>query len=367
VSFFDEGDESGRPRPRRPAGGLAAPPDPQTARIRQGVAAGVILLVVILLVVGIRGCLNSQKKRSLRDYNREVASLVQESDDQVSKPFFEAMSGGAAAGGDPINLQTQVNQVRVVSEDLVRRARRLDVPDDMKPAQSNLLLVLELRRDGLRNIAEKLRSAQGTGTGAEQAVRQIAGQMMQFLASDVIYSQRVVPYIKEGLDRNDITGQTIATSQFLPTIDWLSDQQVAQRLGAQVTGGRRPSGPVAPGSHGHGLSSVTVGGNELSTDSANRIPASPNLTFTVNFENQAENDERNVTVRVSIGGAGAAITGQATVPNSQAGESSTVDVPLRQAPPVGRPVEITVEVVPVPGEEDSNNNRQAYPAVFTQG
>ena len=61
---------------------MAAPPDPQTARIRQGVAAGVILLVLILLVVGVRGCLNSAKKRSLRDYNRDVSSLVQESDDQ---------------------------------------------------------------------------------------------------------------------------------------------------------------------------------------------------------------------------------------------------------------------------------------------
>jgi hypothetical protein len=77
LSFF-EGDEPRRPRPRRPAGGLAAaaPPDPQTARIRQGVAAGVILLVVILLVVGIRGCLSSQKKRSLREYNRAALQRV---------------------------------------------------------------------------------------------------------------------------------------------------------------------------------------------------------------------------------------------------------------------------------------------------
>src|SRR5205807_6345071 len=84
LSFFEEGGETRRPRPRRPArGGVAAPPDQQTARVRQGVAAGVILLVVILLVVGIRGCLNSAKKRSLREYNDNVRSLVQESDDQV--------------------------------------------------------------------------------------------------------------------------------------------------------------------------------------------------------------------------------------------------------------------------------------------
>ena len=118
MSFFEEGGQARRPRPRRPAGGgggVAAPPDPQTARIRQGVAAGVILVVIILLVVGIRGCMNSAKLNSLREYNSNVRSLVQESDDQAGKPFFEALSGGAAASGDTANLETQVNQLRIVN------------------------------------------------------------------------------------------------------------------------------------------------------------------------------------------------------------------------------------------------------------
>ena len=170
LSFFDEGDEPRRPRPRRPAGGVAAPPDPHTARIRQGVAAGVILLVVILLVVGIKGCLNSAKKRSMRDYNRDVSALVQESDDQVSKPFFEALSGGGAASGDTVNLATQVNQLKIVAEDLVKRARKLDAPDDMKPAQRYLLDVLEFRADALKKIADKIPTAQSTGNASETAV-----------------------------------------------------------------------------------------------------------------------------------------------------------------------------------------------------
>jgi hypothetical protein len=367
VSFFDEGDEPRRPRPRRPAGGgVAAPPDPQTARIRQGVAAGVILLIVILLVVGIRGCLESAKKRSLRDYNRDVSSLVQESDDQVSKPFFEALSGSGAASGDSVNLATQVNQLKIVSEDLVKRARDLDAPDDMKPAQRYLVDVLEFRADALRKIADKIPTAQSSGTQSEAAVRQITGQMMQFLTSDVIYSQRVAPYIKEALDDNEITGQTIATSQFLPSIDWLDESNVASRLGATAPASTRRRGPPAPGSHGHGLASVSVGGTELTSEEANRIQASPNLTFTVNFENQAENDEQGVVVKVEITGAGSPIRAQTTVPQTQASSSATAEVPLRRSPPVGQPVEIKVTVDPVPGEADSSNNTQTYPALFTR-
>jgi len=367
LSFFDEGDEPRRPRPRRPAGGgVAAPPDPQTARIRQGVALGVGLLIVILLVVGIKGCLNSAKKRSLRDYNRDVSSLVQESDDQVSKPFFEAMSGSGAASGDSVNLATQVNQLKIVAEDLVKRAQKLNTPDDMKPAQSNLLQVLEFRSEALQKIADKIPTAQSTGNASGTAVAQITGQMMKFLASDVIYSQRVAPYIKKALDDNDITGQTIAQSQFLPSIDWLNEEEVATRLGAQAPAGAKKRGPPAPGSHGHGLTSTSVNGTELTTDSANHITASPNLTFTVNFENQAENDETNVGVQVEITGAGAPIKATATVPSTTAGSSATAEVPLRRTPPINKPVEIKVTVQPVPGEADSSNNTQTYPAIFEQ-
>jgi hypothetical protein len=324
----------------------------------------VILLVVILMVVGIKGCLSSAKKRHLRDYNRDVASLVQQSDDQVAKPFFEALSGGGAAAGDSVNLATQVNQLKISSEDLVKQARKLDPPDDMKPAQRYLVDVLSLRAEALQKIADKIPTAQSSGTASETAVKQITGQMLKFSASDVLYSQRVVPYIKRALDKNDIAGQTIPASQFLPSIDWLSEEEVATRLGATAPSGSRRRGPPAPGTHGQALSSTSVNGSELTTDTANHIPASPNLTFTVNFENQGENDETAVVVRVEITGAGAPIRAQATVPTSSAGSTATAEVPLRKTPPVGKPVQIKVTVDPVPGEVDPSNNSKTYPGIF---
>lgn len=369
MSFFEEGDEPRRtPRPRQPAGGAGLTVDQQTMRVRQGVAVGVGLLVVILLVVGIKGCLNSAKERSLRDYNRAVSGLIQESDNQVSKPFFDQLSGQAAAGtaGSPLNLETQVNQLRVVSEDLVKRARGLDVPGDVRPAQGSLLLVLELRRDALKKIASKLSSAQGSGSGAQTAVSQITGQMEAFLASDVIYSQRVIPYIKKALDDNSIGGQTIATSQFLPSISWLDESTVAQKLGASVTGAK-PTGPVAPGSHGHALSSVSVGDTTLDSGSANRIPASASLTFNVKVANQGENNESNVVVKVSITGSGKPVNAQATIPQTSAGAEADVQVPLKQAPPIGVPVTINISIDPVPGEKTTDNNKESYPALFTRG
>ena len=345
---------------------MAAPPDPQTARIRQGVALGVGLLVVILLVVGVRGCLNSAKKRGLRDYNRDVSSVIQRSDNQVSKPFFEALSGSSAAAGDTANLATQVNQLKITADELVDQAEKFDVPDDMKSAQSSLLLVLQFRAEALQKIADKIPTAQGSGNASETAVQQITGQMLKFAASDVLYSQRVVPYIKRALDKNDITGQTIPSSQFLPSIDWLQETEVATRLGATAPSGSRRRGPPAPGTHGQALTSTSVNGSDLNPDEANRIQASPNTTFTVTFENQGENDEQGVIVRVEISGAGAPIRAQTTVPTTSAGSSATAEVPLRRTPPIGQPVEITVTVEAVPGEVDPSNNSRKYPAIFTR-
>ena len=77
-------------------------------------------------------------------------------------------------------------------------------------------------------------------------MNQITGQMQAFVASDVIYSQQVVPRIKKALDKNDIGGQTIAQSRFLPNpLEWLDANKVAASLGAAAGGGarRRPASP----------------------------------------------------------------------------------------------------------------------------
>jgi hypothetical protein len=370
LSFFDEGDEPARPaRPRSQQSTGAAPPasrDQQTLMVRRGVAAGVVLLVLILLVVGIRGCLNSQKKQSLKDYNRNVGALVQESD-QVSQKLFGKLSatGGATntatQGTATLNAEQDINQVRVDADDLVRRASSQDTPGDMSKAQQTFLLALTLRRDAIRKVAVKLQTARGA-SGADAAVDQIAGQMQAFLASDVVYSQRVVPYIKKALDSAGVTGQTIATSQSLPDLGWLDPAQVAKRIGAITSSANQ--GPAAPGSHGHQLESVTVAGTTLKQGSGNKVSGSSPV-FTVKFVNQGENDESNVLVKISISGSGNPITVTKPVASSPAGAESSVEIPLGQAPPLNTPVTVTAEVQPVPGESDASNNKQSYQVLFS--
>ena len=372
MSFFDEGDEptqvSGRsrrqPRPRRPATasrGRSGPPDRQTLLLRQAAAVGLALLVLILLIFGVRSCANSRKENAMKDYNRNVTAVISDSDSQVGKPFFRLMNNGAREADQ---LRVQVNQLRLAADEDVKRAKGFDVPDAMKPAQDNLLLALNLRAEALRKIADQIPRAQGRGQPSEDAIAKIAGQMQQFLASDVIYKVRAAPFIKQALDDEGISGQTIASSQFLPDVAWLDASKVADGLGRSAGG--TSSATAAPGLHGHGITSVSVGGTTLApSPGINRVPAgSGGPTFTVKFANQGDNDERNVHVTIRVSGAGKPISETKTIGQTKSRSDATVAIPLGQAPPVGQAVTVEASIAAVPGEKNTDNNKQSYTVIF---
>jgi len=335
--------------------------------VRRALAIGGFVLLLILLFVAVRSCAGSRKENALKDYNREVSSIVRESDTQVSRPFFQLL--GQAGDESPQDLQINISGYRVQAEAQLKQARGLDVPSEMEAAQRSLLIALEFRRDGLGFIAGRIRTALGDqGESANDAIVQIAGQMQAFLASDVVYRARVAPLIKRALDTAEIGGQRIAQSQFLRGIEWLSEKTVAARLGQQLSGGgSRKSGQPAPGLHGTGLDSVTVGDTKLSPDAPNRIPAAADTTFVVSFANQGENDEFDVRVVLRVEGGPKPIRVTRTVDTVARGQTATASLALGQKPPTGTAVTVNVEVAKVPGEEKVDNNKASYDVLFTQG
>ena len=351
------------------ATGAGPPSDPQQLFVRRAVALGVIILLVVVLALVFKGCLDSRKEQALKDYNRDVASLVQEADANADE-FFQSLT---TPGSSSTDVQSQINQLRLRAKAQTRQAENLSVPDDMKPPQRNLLLALGLIEEATGRTADKIPSALSTDSAtAEPAVLAIAGEMRAFLAADVVYLRRTVALIKQVLDDQSIGGQTIQESSFLPNDGWLDAPTVARRIHADAgrgAGAEASSTPLAPGTHGHGLLAVSVGDTTLTTgtNAANRLPAGSNVTFNVKFANQGENPEADVRVRVVISGGGKNITRQRTVDQTTAGAEATVAIPLGQAPPIGVGVKIKVEVRKVRGEMNTTNNSAEYPAIFTRG
>jgi len=374
LSSFDEGEAPAgtrRSRPRRPAGADDEPPDQRTLYVRRAIALGVGVLVFILLVVLVRGCLSSRADRALRDYNRDVTGIASESR-ETTAAFFDVL--GQQGAGRAVDQEAELNQLRVQAEREVRRARGFDVPGDMQPAHRTLLLALDFRAESIAKVARNLTAAkEGEDPTAEQATARIAGQMQALLASDVIYVQRVAPFIRQALSDNEISGQTVYDEKVVVDGGWLNARTVASRIGGQSgggsgSGGSSSSGDPAPGLHGHGLTSVAVGETRLQPSPApNRVPAAASVAFDVAFANQGDNPEEGVRVRVRVqpAGGGRAIAVNRTVDQTRAGAEASVSVPLGQAPPAGAAT-VTVEIVRVPGEEKVDNNRQQYAVNFTR-
>ncbi len=365
MSFFDDVDEPPAatrtsPRRRRPSGGGRRPPSEQQAiQIRRAVLIGVVVVVLILIVLGIHSCQISARNSSLKNYNNSVGSLIKQSND-TGQHLFQLLGG--AASSNISGLTNSINEARVSADSQLSQAKSLSVPDEMKAAQTDVLLALTMRRDGIANIASNIQRALGTSSSAD-AVKTIAAEMARLYASDAVYKDYATHEIftalhSAGIGVGGTNGQTIESGQFVPDIEWLSPDFVATRLHVRLPGSNKKP---APGLHGHSLDSVTVAGNTLQTGSTNTITASPAPTFTLHFTNGGQNTETNVVCKVTV--SGSSDTGQTIVPQTTAGQSTTCDVKLGSAPTAGS-AQVTATIEPVPGEKNTKNNSLTFPVTF---
>jgi hypothetical protein len=326
--------------------------------VRRRVAAGVAVVLLIVIILIVNGCLKSQKTQALKDYNRSVSQIVRESDERVSGPLFSVLTG--AGGNSALKVELQIDQSRIQARNIAARAKGLSVPGDMTAAQRDLLLVLDLRVEGLIKVAALTPTALG-GKG-KQASTQIAGDMEIFLASDVIYSQRVAPLIQQTLASDGITGLSTATSRFLPNLGWLEPTTVLARISGQASSAAQ-NGPVT-GNHGSALKGVSVGANTLETEpTLNHIGGGSNPTFAVQAENSGEFPETSVKVDVTVTAGGKQFKASHVIEKTEPGKTVSVDIPVTGVP-LGVASKIQVNIQGVPGENDLENNKSTYLAIF---
>ncbi|HEX2070831.1 MAG TPA: hypothetical protein VHF90_04180 [Thermoleophilaceae bacterium] len=330
--------------------------------VRRSLALGAGLLVLILLVFGVRGCLDSRKEAAINDWVRDVDALMKQSNGE-SEALFDQLGGG---GGTDVDVENALNSFRIQSAQLVDQANGLDHPGELDRAQGELVETLTFRAEGIAQIADALPSALTDGEQAEGAARRIADAMQLFVTSDQIYVKRVLPALDEVLEQEGLS-QTLTESTFLTDLSWLDPAEVADRLsGIASGGGEEGDEEAAPGLHGNGLGSVTLGGQTLVAGGSTSVTATGDLSFEVQVLNQGENTETDVTVTATVGSGADEIVAEGVIDTIAAGESQTVTIPLEETPPTGQAVPITIEIELVPGEDEAvGNNIGEFSAIFT--
>ncbi len=319
--------------------------------LRRGLALGGGLLLLILIVLGVKGCLDARANRALSDYARDVTQIVEETE-QTSKTFF-----GKLADPGPLSVTEFVTEVNASSSAMDNYASRVDglsAPGDMGNAQNALELTYELRADAMAEISSSVRTALAD-EGAAKATAKIARQMQKLLAADVIYETVARPEIDGVLEANGIDDSDVPKSTFLPDgTKWLDESTVSAALGG-ISG----SSSSTSGVHGLELGGVSIAGAELGEEAVTISSAeeeTPEVEVLV--ENQGESTESDVGVTVSYEGQEL----EDSIETIGAGEAAAISIPL--VPPPSGEVTLEVSVEAVPGELITTNNEESYSVIF---
>jgi hypothetical protein len=361
LSFLDEPDEPVRPRRRPPRGSSV---DRQTLMARRGIAAVGVLIVVILLVLLFRGCLDARQENAMEDYANRSAELMQESKDLGTQLFDLLQSEGGT--DQVVEIQNDLNAYRVSASNIVERARDLDEPDELSGANRYFLDVLELRSDAFTRTVDAMRTALGDQDRRE-GTEDVTEAMQVFLASDTIDRIRFRPLLTEALEAEELTVPRFPTQPFVPDVEWLDAGFVSDQVNGLRSGtGGGGDEAATPGLHGNGLAAVSLGGTTLTPGAGATVQLTSDLAFEIQVQNQGENTETDVNVMVTVGEGDDAIELEEAIDTIAVGEIQTVTIPLSEQPPTGQNIPITVEVEPVPGEEMTDNNVQEFTVIFTR-
>ena len=331
---------------------------------RRAMAGGALLLIAILLVLGFRSCVASQKESALKEYVTGVSDVVKLSNSQ-SAAVFEEVFGAQGGTDQTVDIQNRLNAQAVGAENVVDQAEQLDPPDEVAGAHRYLIEALELRRDGLAGMARDMRAALGD-EDRRVGTQRINGWMQVLLASDALYEFRFFPTARAALRAEEIVDLPPRESKFVPEIKWLDPDFVSGEVNALRTGAASPDGEATPGLHGNGIAAVTLGGIALASGAPASVQLSGEVAFEIQVQNQGENTETDVQVNATVGSGRNAIELEGTIDTIAAGETIALTVPLEEQPPSGDSVPVTVEVVPVPGEGKVDNNTLETTVIFTR-
>lgn len=354
-------DPSGPPR-RAPASqrarGLPPGPPKQPAGElfkRRLIAFAIGAVIVVVLLFGIRACLEQRKERGYENYLRDLSALITTSS-QLSQDFFNTLLNPGEASEQ--EFLDQISSSRGTGEDLLSRADGLSAPSELADAQADLELAFELRRDGLSSIVEQMSTALGE-EGRNEAIKQIALDMRQFLASDVLYvraRERMVTVLEE----QEIAGE-VAESVFLPdTEPWLDNVALTGVL-AQVAGAT---------DGGDATRGTEISATVLKPGNVPLVPDSPNLLGQVPNEieisvlNGGTADEVDVVVAFELIGGIATVADETTIARIGPGNSESAQIPITGEIPTGVELTLVVTVLPVPGETIIDNNESTYRVTF---
>jgi hypothetical protein len=327
-----------------------------------GLVAFAILLVVLLLL-WVQSCQEDKKRDAYTDYMTDISAVGRDSE-RVGRELSDVLT---TPGIKPAELQKQLAGLVQQQEIGATRARNLDPPGPLRASHQSALESLGFRVDGLAGLAAAFKRTQGSKDAAA-AGELLANQAERLVAGDVVWDDRFMARAVNVLRDQEIVGVEVPDSNFVQTPDLASTRSMVP-IWERINGSAASGGGTPTGLHGTGIESVKVvpGGQVLSETTENTVEASTDLAFAVGVTNTGDHQEVKIVVTLTIQQSPTPIVKKQTIDIINPDETKTVV--FRDFPSVdfGERRILRVDVDPVPGETNTQNNSAEYPVIFSLG
>ena len=251
----------------------------------------------------------------------------------------------------------------------VDRAREITPPGTLRDEQDALIEALQFRVSGLNGLANALAATAQT-KDVTRAGSVLASQMQRLLASDVVYDDEFKDPSSAELKQQGVTGTNESGGPLVPDSDFLQTADFATTTSMVNVLSKIRGGAVTPsqgGLRGTNIVKVKVlpAGTELSTTTQTTIivPHEPRLRG--RLEDSGDSQETSIPVTLTIPQSRAATSLKKTIYFINPGQQTAVTFTNIPAPNFGTPTTVKVEVQPVPGESNTDNNSADYPVIFS--
>jgi hypothetical protein len=347
-----------KPRERKPRGGGPVGGQSPVARVLIILVAVVVLVLITSL--GIKSCLNSKRASEYRDYFNAIDGVLKDSDAigaQLSDMFMKPDEAVRQS------LEGKISEFLATQDQLLEKAKSIQAPDQFKKANEWFVASMQVRDRGLRGLQPAMLNALEARDNQAGAA-QVSQQMLILLTADVAYDEFFYQPAQQVLKDEDIKDIKVPQAKFLKD-PALASQQTAVSVLDRLKGG------TAQVSGLHGVSLVGIkaqpSGMALVGDSENSLKASDSLTFEVEVENQGEATESEVAVSINLTAPGRPSPQKVDghIPSIAPGERKTIELTGLASDAGGQPALLRVEVGPVPGEANTQNNVGEYNIVFS--
>jgi len=351
-----------RPGPRGPRRPPRAPAN-LTPLLRLVGLIAFAILIIVLLVFWIQSCNEAGTSKTYKSYMSQV-SEVAGSSQQIGRQLSQAL---LAQGVKQAEVERRISGLARQEQLNVDRAREITPPGALIQEHQALIEALQLRVSGLAGLADSLRATIRT-KDVTRAATVTASQMQRLLASDVVYDDLFKDPSSEELRSKGVTGTNENGGPLVPDSNFLLTAELATATGMEpvLQKFRGSTTTTTGGLRGTNIENVKVlpSGQELNTDQ-NTITVTTNMAFQVAVKNSGESQEAAIPVTLRIVQTGSTITKRARIDFITPGETKTVTFSGFPPPKFGQPAQIKVEVQPVQGETNTDNNSADFPAIFS--